>query len=81
MDSVSFLSTSFVWLMNLLRYLSSFYQANEKYYNTVHYVHESFLNILILFTHLTKILNENSKLIYYFKAQIILNLCKYEQAS
>ena len=47
--------------MNLLRYLSSFYQANEKYYNMVHYVHESFLNILILFAHLTKILNENSK--------------------
>lgn len=30
MDSVSFLSTSFAWLMNLLRYLGSFYQANEK---------------------------------------------------
>ena len=62
MDSVSFLSTSFAWLMNLLRYLGSFYQANEKIlkYDTL-YTWGFFFNILILFIHLTKILNENSK--------------------
>lgn len=47
--------------MHLLNYLSSFYKANEKTLNYGALYALCLLNILILFTHLTKILKENSK--------------------